>query len=953
MKKTLKKIYSKDGQDRLLPRFSLFIFDRSRTAALLWLCLTIFGIFSYTTFLKREGFPSVNIPYAVATGAYLVNDPAKVDREVAQPISELILKDDRVKNVQTQSQAMFYSVAVQFEKEDADANKISKELEAKIKAANILPKQASIKIEAPKFGFTERGDDGVISVYAKEKGASVEQLVAEGEKVAAYVKDKNLPDLDSISVVTPYVNGTNPVTGQDEISQTKFDRYAAREGNKNNFYDSVSVGYQQNTGTDVIKLSDKVEEAVAEYNSKHKDSEFKAVLSASYAHDIKDQIGELQRSLLEGLLAVLVIGSIVIAIRASIITVISMLTVLAITLGVLLTTGYSLNTITLFSLVLCLGLIVDDTIIMIEAIDAQRRRRKDPRETIKVATQKVSRAMVAATTTAALSFAPLLFVGGILGNFIRAIPVTVITALVVSLLVALIFIPLFARYLLLGKKQMGAENIHEPAAGIEAKVAAFVGKPMLWARNSKKKLVSVGLTAVFIGTLFIGAGGFLFSKVTFNIFPPSKDGNGLTVNMNFADGTTIQQAEKIADKANAVLATELGENFKTASYFTNAGSQNATLMAYIIPYTERDVRSPELEKKLDAKFANFDGAKVDVGQMDVGPPPSAFSVRIQTSDREAAFKLASDMSEFLRKAELKRPSGEVAKVKEVSISDPGTYQRNDGDMYIDVTSNFTDTDTTTLVTLAKDAVEKEFNAKKLSAYGLNKNVLDFDIGQEEENQDSFKTLALAFPVLLLVIYLLLSIQFRSLLQPLLIFMAIPFSLFGITLGLYLTDNAFSFFAMLGFFALIGLSLKNTILLTDYANQLRRSGEQAVDAAVGAVAERFRPLIATSLTAACSLIPLALASPFWEGLAVVLIFGLLSSTFLVITVFPYYYLGAEYMRLHISRKACLSWLALTILVTVGLSMAGVNAGVAPLVAIVLAIVMGVTKRVRRKRAAKAA
>lgn len=627
-----------------------------------------------------------------------------------------------------------------------------------------------------------------------------------------------------------------------------------------------------------------------------------------------------------------------------------MLTVLAITLGVLLTAGYSLNTITLFSLVLCLGLIVDDTIIMIEAIDAQRRRRKDPRETVKVATQKVSRAMVAATTTAALSFAPLLFVGGILGNFIRAIPVTVITALVVSLLVALVFIPLFARYLLLGKKQMGAENIHEPAAGIEAKVAAFVGKPMLWARNSKKKLISVGLTAVFIGTLFIGAGGFLFSKVTFNIFPPSKDGNGLMVSMNFADGTTIQEAEKVADRANKILGDELGSNFKSASYFTNANSQSATLMAYIIPYTERDVRSPELEKQLDKKFANFDGAKVDVGQMDVGPPPSAFSVRIQTDDRQAAFKLAGDMSEFLRKTELKRPSGEVAKVKEVSISDPGTYQRNDGKMYIDVTSSFTDTDTTTLVTLAKDAVQKEFDAKKLSSYGFDKNVLDFDIGQEEENQDSFKTLALAFPILLLVIYLLLSIQFRSLLQPLLIFMAIPFSLFGITLGLYLTDNAFSFFAMLGFFALIGLSLKNTILLTDYANQLRRSGEQAIDAAVGAVAERFRPLIATSLTAACSLIPLALASPFWEGLAVVLIFGLLSSTFLVITVFPYYYLGAEYMRIHISRKAALLWLGLTIAVTVGLSMAGVNPGVAPLVAIVLAIGMGVTKRLRKKRAA---
>jgi multidrug efflux pump subunit AcrB len=134
-----------------------------------------------------------------------------------------------------------------------------------------------------------------------------------------------------------------------------------------------------------------------------------------------------------------------------------------------------------------------------------------------------------------------------------------------------------------------------------------------------------------------------------------------------------------------------------------------------------------------------------------------------------------------------------------------------------------------------------------------------------------------------------------LLQPLLIFLAIPFSFFGITLGLYLTDNAFSFFAMLGFFALIGLSIKNTILLTDYANQLRRDGADAVDAAVGALGERFRPLVATSLTAVVSLIPLALMSPFWEGLAVVLIGGLLSSTFLVITVFPYYYLAAEFLR----------------------------------------------------------
>jgi multidrug efflux pump subunit AcrB len=157
----------------------------------------------------------------------------------------------------------------------------------------------------------------------------------------------------------------------------------------------------------------------------------------------------------------------------------------------------------------------------------------------------------------------------------------------------------------------------------------------------------------------------------------------------------------------------------------------------------------------------------------------------------------------------------------------------------------------------------------------------------------------------------LSFQFRSLLQPVLIFMAIPFSLFGITLGLFLTNNAFSFFAMLGFFALIGLSIKNTILLTDFANQSRRAGLHPVDAAHAALAERFRPLIATSLTAVFSLIPLALSSPFWEGLAVVLIFGLLSSTFLVVTVFPYYYLGSEFLRQRVNRRMGILWFVLTI------------------------------------------
>lgn len=925
------------------------MFDRSRTAALVWLIVTIFGVFSYTTLLKREGFPSINIPFSIVNGAYLVNDPAKVDNEVTKPLSDELLKDDRVSSVDSTAQGNFYTVIVQY-KEGVDAQTVGKEIEDRIEAAKLLPAQASLEFTSPKFGFTERGDDAVISIYSSDPAIGTAELARQGDSLAAAIKAQGLAAVGDISLVNPYVAGVDPATGQEAISQTRFERYGVRESGVNSFYDSVAVGAVQKAGTDAIEFDKQLQAAVDTYNSAQTDTKYRASLSASYAPQIKEQIGELQRALLEGLIAVLVIGSIVIAIRASIITVLAMVTVLALTLGLLLVIGYSLNTITLFSLILCLALIVDDTIIMIEAIDAQRRRRKDPRETVHVATGKISKAMVAATLTAAFSFVPLLFVGGILGSFIRAIPVTVISSLLISLLVALIFIPVFARYLLLRKNQMGEKNVHEPAAGIEAKIAHFISKPMIWARASTKKLLGVGLAAVLFGFIFIGSAGYLFQKVTFNIFPPTKDANDLLVQLDFAPGSTIEESLSVARQSDAIVAKTLGENFVHASYYATGTALNASLFVHLTPYDERDLRSPEMVTQLENAYKDFTGGDVKVSQLDVGPPVEPFAVHINTNgDREKGLKLAKDIQVFLQNRELVRLSGEKATVVSATVSDPNAYERSDGKAFVKVAANFDGTDISTLVALAQQAVENEFTAEKIESYGLSKEDVVFDFGQESENQESFVTLAIAFPLVLVAIYILLAFQFRSLAQPLLIFMAIPFSLFGITLGLYVTDNAFSFFAMLGFFALIGLSLKNTILLTDYANQQRRKGVRVVDAAVDALGERFRPLIATSLTAVVSLTPLAFMSPFWEGLAVVLICGLLSSTLLVILVFPYYYLGVEFMRLHISRKAGLTWLVLSI-ASVALMMSLYSGG-AVLAPIVVVIGMFVVSHIRKRRKAK--
>jgi multidrug efflux pump subunit AcrB len=923
-------------RSKRLQRLSLGSFNHPRRTALIWLVLVLFGVTCYATLLKREGFPSVNTPFATATGSYLVNDPAKVDNDVAKPLSAFLLKQGDVKTVQTQSSGNFYTGIVSYQEKVNSAGE-SKKLSKEITGQNLLPAQATLKFAPYEFGFTQRGDDLVVSFYSTNSSASTEELVAQGTKAAAFIKSKNLPLVESVSVINPYEAAFNPLTGTKEFNQKTFDRYGQRQGGSNKFYTSAVIGVKAEPEADNLELDAQVRSAVAELNQQPQFKSYHAEISASYAPQINEQISTLQTSLLEGLLAVLIVGSLVIAVRASAVIVLSMITVLAIVNGLLYLLGYSLNTITLFALILGLSLIVDDTIIMTEALDAQRRKKDKPGEAVSEATRRVSRAMIAATSTSVLSFAPLLFVGGILGGFIRAIPVTIIGALLTSLFVALVFIPFFARFLLLGKKQMGARNAREFSAGIEAAIARFVSGPMLWAKGSTKKLVSVGLIAVFIGLGFIMAGGYLFSKVTFNIFPPSKDGNQLVSTITFKPNTNIQQAQAVADQVDGIVSDTLGGDFVQASYFGQADIQTGMMVIDITDYKSRDVTAPQLVEQLNDKFENYRGASVEAAQLDVGPPSAAFTVQVGSSqNREGAIRLADDIANYLKNdAVLKRPDGTVAKVKKVTVGNSSIYTRTDNKQYIAVDAKYVDNDTSTLVTLTEDAVKKEFPPSKVASYGLPRDTISFTAGQEDENQDSFKTLALAFPILLVVIYFVLSFQFRSLLQPLLIFMAIPFSLFGITLGLYLTDNAFSFFAMLGFFALIGLSIKNTILLTDFANQSRAAGMHPVDAAHEALAERFRPLIATSLTAVFSLIPLALSSPFWEGLAVVLIFGLLSSTFLVITVFPYYYLGAEFLRQHFNRRTGIAWFILTVALIMMLSKAAPPAALlAPFLAALL-------------------
>jgi multidrug efflux pump subunit AcrB len=936
------KFTKKDA--KLLPKFSLFFFDRPKFTALLMLLILAFGVISYTTLLKREGFPSINFPVASINGTYIGNAET-VDSKVAKPIAETAMKQNGVASVQSQSFDNFFNVFIQYE-ETVNAQEAAKQLESELQKNNVLPEQATVTVSAPYFspaGIQLEPVDIGISVYGKSGQPTADLLLA-AESFTKSLNEKNLDTVEKAFVINPFNTAINPFTGQSQVIQKTFDAYGQRESGMNELYPSVLVGVSKKTDADLLKFDSQVNEAVSEIASTQKDNSVGFVVSASYAPEIKSNIAELQRELLIALLAVLLVGALVIALRASLITVFALIIIIFAVIGLLYLLGFTLNVITLFALILSLALIVDDTIIMVEAIDAQRKKQKDARKAVSEATRKISRAMLSATFVAVLSFVPLLFVGGILGTFIRAIPATVISALLISLLVSLIFIPFFAKFLLLNKKSMGEKGVKEVAAGIEQKLAKFIAKPMLWAKGSYKKLTAVGMAAIFVGVLFIGAGGYFGTKVAFNIFPSSKDANNMQVTLSFAPGTNLQTAEQLTNQATELVYKTLGENLEYSSLYNTGSTRDATLSIKLISYSKRDIRSPQLVDKVQKELdSGLPQVQSKVVQLDAGPPAQPFTVVVVDDNREASFKLANDIAAFFETLTVTRPDGTTATVTNVNPPNPNTFVRSDGNLRVPVSAEFDASDTTRLFNLAEEAINNEFTPEKVESYGLDKDAIQFDLGQEAENQESFAVLGIAFPLILLSIYILLAIQFRSLLQPILIFFAIPFSFFGITLSLYLTDNPFSFFAMLGFFALIGLSIKNTILLTDYANQARKSGMGPVDAIVEGLQERFRPLIATSLTAVVAITPLAILSPFWQGLAVLIIFGLLSSTLLVITVFPYYYLGAEFLKINVSRKLGLSWLIITVVASILIGrIAPALSGVVILLAIAIGLVYLVKK-----------
>ncbi len=860
----------------------------------LWIVVIGVGLTAYFGGLAREGFPPVNLPIALVDGTYFVDDPEAVDADVTLPLSEAFGAIEGVAEVQSFAVDNTFAVVVEFE-DTFSSPEGAALLEAEL-ARVALPPEADISVrslDATKFLEVY---DVLVSVAGPE-GTSAAELEAEAAALREFLAaDDSIAQADVRNLLT---EGVDPATGETEIRQTRFTRVVL-EGT-DAYADAIAVGLirDPDAGLDILTFSDAVQDRIAQSDGVLTPG-FTAEVTADFATDIRSQISGLTGNLLTGLIAVAIVSLLLIGWRASAITAAFMATVMLAALSGLWLFGYSLNTITLFGLILTLGLLVDDAIVISESIDANRDEADDSLGVVRTAINRVGTASFAGTLTTVLVFGPMLFVGGVLGEFIRAIPTTVIITLMVSFFFSVIFIPAVARpFLLQGE---GGTN---PVIKATKRIAVAAGRLAEYPSSHGLKGVGVGFGLIAFAFGMIFASFSIAATLGFNIFPPGKDSNVISVTADFDAGTSIEEAQDLSRTIDGAVVEVLGDDLVRSQYIR--GNERTVLtFVDLTPFGDRDTTAPEYVERLEAALADFEGGRLTIGQNENGPPVEEFPFAAQIATSEAnvadAEALAFEMQSALTGAELDKASGEATQITEVIVSTEGQVFRIDGGRQIEVRASFSNDDLTNDLNATEDLVNELFPPETLVASGLNADAISFDFGQESDNQDDLGGLIVALQIALFLVVALLVVQFRSIVQPLLIILAIPFSLFGVFGALSLTDNPISFFVFVGLIALIGVVVNNTILLIDAANQARRAGMRPGEAIGQAVTRRFRPLVATTLTTVVGLLPLALSDPFWEALSFTLIGGLISSTFLVLLTFPVFYLAVEKVRTPIRNAA---------------------------------------------------
>ncbi len=670
-----------------------------------------------------------------------------------------------------------------------------------------------------------------------------------------------------------------------------------------------------------------------------------------------------------GLAIVLVLATLLpLGIRAALVVMVSIPLSLALGLVFLQLTGFTINQLSVVGFVISLGLLVDDSVVVVENIARHLRMGKSPRAAAIAATRQITASVLGCTATLMFAFLPLLALPGTSGQFIRALPAAVLFTIFASLLVSLTVVPFLASVVLREEGEHGNVFFRALTRAIE-----YSYRPVL-----DRALARPALTLITAALLFVGSVA-LVPRIGFSLFPKAGTPQFL-VRVEASEGASMAETARAARFVERTLgrhpeirdvASVIGKGHPQIYYNVAQGAERANLAEV---FAAADVKSPEarsrLYAKLRAELANYAGATLELKEFEQGPPLEApIAVRVLGEEQGALDAAARQVERILettpgtrdvrnpsraRRTDLKlaidrdkaallgvivpdvdravrlalggvvaghyredsaedpyairvtlprgeshgRPSlsllqrvhiaglsgaavplGAVAKL--ALEPSPTELRHFDKERSVTVTAQVQEgfnTDRVTRTALAR-----------LGQTQLGAGVRLVAAGEVESRQESFGGLGTALLLAAFGVLAILVLEFRTFKSTLIVASVIPLGVIGGLVALFLSGYTLSFTAVIGFIALMGIEIKNSILLVDFTNELRRDG-MPLDRAIQRAGEaRFVPILLTSLTAIGGLIPLVLErSSLYSPLALVILGGLVSSTILTRIVTPVLY-----------------------------------------------------------------
>jgi multidrug efflux pump subunit AcrB len=732
----------------------------------------------------------------------------------------------------------------------------------------------------------------------------------------------------------------------------------------------LALGISMAKGGDIIEMGKHLRARVAEIE---KDLPIGIELS-----QIQDQpqavtrsVGEFVHVLIEAVIVVLAVSFISLGLHTKplridiwpgMVVAITIPLVLAITFVTMFYWGVGLHKISLGSLIIALGLLVDDAIISVEMMVRKLEEGYDKMRAATFAYDVTAMPMLTGTLITATGFLPIGMAKSTVGEYTFAIFAVTTAALLISWVVSVFFVP-----------YLGARLLHSKAK-VEGQAHELFDTPFYERFRGavnwcvEHRWITIGLT---IGTFVLGIAGM--GKVQNQFFPDSSRPE-ILVDLWLPEGSTIQSTDELAKRFEARMMKEPSVSSVTA--WVGSGVPRFYLpLDQIFPQTNvtqfilipKDLKEREaLRMRLPALLAEeFPDARGRVKLLPNGPPvPYPVQFRVVGPDATQVRQWADQAKEILRtdpdmrgvndnwnesvkvlRLEIDQDKARALGVNSQSIAQSsrtilsgttvGQYREGDklvdivlrqpadernaitdiGNAYLptasgrsipltqiarigftwepgvlwregrnyavtvqgDVREGIQGPTVTTKVWPKLDALQKKMPA----GYRIE------IAGAVEESSKGQGSIAAGVPVMLFIIFTLLMLQLHSFSRAMLVFLTGPLGLPGVAAALLLLNRPFGFVALLGVIALMGMIMRNSVILIDQIEQDRERGVPTWNAIVEAAVRRFRPIVLTAAAAVLAMIPLS-RSVFWGPMAVAIMGGLIVATALTLLALPAMY-----------------------------------------------------------------